>query len=58
MCFHGYRHDMFLVFLCNSVQYEFIYEMVQIVLVSIIYITLFYGYCSSEIYLCCLHKIS
>lgn len=23
MCFHGYRHDMFLVFLCNSVQYVF-----------------------------------
>lgn len=50
MCFSGYRNDMFLVFDCNPVQYEFIYGMVQIVSVLIIYITFFYGYCTSEIF--------
>lgn len=35
MRFHGYRNDMFLMFLCNHVQYEFIYGMVQILLLSI-----------------------
>lgn len=46
MCFSGYRNDMFLVFDCNPVQYEFIYGMVQIVSVLIIYITFFYGDCT------------
>lgn len=40
MPFRGYRNDMFLMFLCNHVQYEFIYGMVQILLLSILYITL------------------
>lgn len=40
MRFRGYRNDMFLMFLCNHVQYEFIFGMVQILLLSILYITL------------------
>lgn len=36
MRFRGYRNDMFLMFLCNHVQYEFIYGMVQYFVVNFI----------------------